>query len=298
MAAKGSRKNPYTLSEYNGIGSDSWTGGWVQESENYVIYRNRFKTVTYTGFCTKGNPVPGDLYNEMTQNHIWLGGWVLFGTLKKYVDSNDDEYNSTLGTQSDPCSMVIYNEMISNGIWEGGWVQASNGQAHYMQNYNLILDFGSGCGCGCGCGCGYGSGYGSGAYSGSCPAYGSGSGSGELSSEGFPICAGNYKVGGIVDRSQNNNNNNNNGNNYNSVGELHISWTEGNTQGQNDLSEVTVSAKMTNYRYCVLQNNLYTTWVAPYEVAIHGTIVFQRDSEQLEYSIDGRYTITMEYYQI
>ena len=279
MAAKGSRKNPYTLSEYNGIGSDSWTGGWVQESENYVIYRNRFKTVTYTGFCTKGNPVPGDLYNEMTQNHIWLGGWVLFGTIKKYVDSNDDEYNSTLGTQSDPCSMFIYNEMISNGIWEGGWVQDSNGQAHYMQNYNLILDFGSGCGCGCGCGCGYGSGYGSGAYSGSCPAYGSGSGSGELSSEGFPICAGNYKVGGIV-------------------GELHISWTEGNTQGQNDLSEVTVSAKMTNYRYCVLQNNLYTTWVAPYEVAIHGTIVFQRDSEQLEYSIDGRYTIPMEYYQI
>ena len=138
MAAKGSRKNPYTLSEYNGIGSDSWTGGWVQESENYVIYRNRFKTVTYTGFCTKGNPVPGDLYNEMTQNHIWLGGWVLFGTIKKYVDSNDDEYNSTLGTQSDPCSMFIYNEMISNGIWEGGWVQDSNGQAHYMQNYGFV----------------------------------------------------------------------------------------------------------------------------------------------------------------
>ncbi len=101
----------------------------------------------------------------------------------------------------------------------------------------------------------------------------------------------------FLDESQNNNNNNN-GNNDNSVGELHISWTEGNTQGQNDLSEVTVSAKMTNYRYCVLQNNLYTTWVAPYEVAIHGTIVFQRDSEQLEYSIDGRYTIPMEYYQI
>lgn len=114
MAAKGSRKNPYTLSEYNGIGSDSWTGGWVQESENYVIYRNRFKTVTYTGFCTKGNPVPGDLYNEMTQNHIWLGGWVLFGTIKKYVDSNDGEYNSTLGSLSNPCSMFMFLQNTTN----------------------------------------------------------------------------------------------------------------------------------------------------------------------------------------
>lgn len=285
MAAKGSRKNPYTLSEYNGIGSDSWTGGWVQESENYVIYRNRFKTVTYTGFCTKGNPVPGDLYNEMTQNHIWLGGWVLFGTIKKYVDSNDDEYNSTLGTQSDPCSMFIYNEMISNGIWEGGWVQDSNGQAHYMQdfNFNLTLNPSSGCGCGCG----YGSGYGSGAYSGSCPAYGSGSGSGELSSEGFPICAGNHIAGEVRVKGSSH-----------GIGDLKISWTGGNTRGGDNLSEVAVSIKMKDYTYCVLQNNSYTLWVAPYVVAIHGTFLIQHNHDQNEYSIDGRYTIPMEYYQI
>ena len=53
MAAKGSRKNPYTLSEFNGIGSDSWTGGWIKESDNYIIYRNRYLTETYTGRCAK-----------------------------------------------------------------------------------------------------------------------------------------------------------------------------------------------------------------------------------------------------
>ena len=284
MAAKGSRKNPYTLVEYNQIGGN-WNGGWIKESPDYIIYRNKNLTETYTGFCGKSNPVPGSLYTEMTQNGIWLGGWVLFGATLRYLDSSDNEYNSSLGSHSNPCTMNLYNEMLSNGIWEGGWVQDYNGTAHYLQVYNLTLNSSSGCGCGCGSGVG----------SGSCSACGSGSGSGNPMSEGFPINAGNYKVGNIVDRS-NNNNNNNNG--YDSVGELHLSWTGGNTQGQNNLSEVTVSTKMTNYRYCVLQNNLYTTWVAPYEVAIHGTIVIQRDSEQLEYSIDGRYTIPMEYYHI
>ncbi len=287
MAAKGSRKNPYTLSEYNGIGSDSWTGGWVQESENYVIYRNRFKTVTYTGFCTKGNPVPGDLYNEMTQNHIWLGGWVLFGTIKKYVDSNDDEYNSTLGTQSDPCSMFIYNEMISNGIWEGGWVQDSNGQAHYMQNFNLILDFGSGCGCGCGCG--YGSGYGSGAYSGSCPAYGSGSGSNPEpeTGTGCPINAGSHEAG-VVQL-------------INKVeihrGTLTISWTSGKTIGYNDLSVATITIIFDNSSVICQSSNVVTIWENAYELSIQGTLLITCNGKQKGFAIRGSFYVPSEYHQ-
>ena len=278
MEPKGSRKNPYTLVEYNQIGGN-WNGGWIKESPDYIIYRNKNLTETYTGRCAKGIPVPGDLYNEMTQNHIWLGGWVLFGATLRYLDSNDNEYNSTLGSQSNPCPYSIYNEMLSNGIWEGGWIQDSNGQCHYLQVFNLTMNSSSGCGCGCG----------SGAGSGSCPACGSGSGSGNSSSEGFPINAGKYLVGEFLDYLIKDDPR---------IGKLYISWTAGNTQGQNNLSEVTVSTKMTNYRYCVLRKDLDTIWVAPYEVAIHGTIVFQRDSEQLEYSIDGRYTIPMEYYQI
>jgi len=278
MEPKGSRKNPYTLVEYNQIGGN-WNGGWIKESPDYIIYRNKNLTDTYTGRCAKGIPVPGDLYNEMTQNHIWLGGWVLFGATLRYLDSNDNEYNSTLGSQSNPCPYSIYNEMLSNGIWEGGWIQDSNGQCHYLQVFNLTMNSSSGCGCGCGSGTG----------SGSCPACGSGSGSGNSSSEGFPINAGKYLVGEFLDYLIKDDPR---------IGKLYISWTAGNTQGQNNLSEVTVSTKMTNYRYCVLRKDLDTIWVAPYEVAIHGTIVFQRDSEQLEYSIDGRYTIPMEYYQI
>ena len=66
MAAKGSRKNPYTLSEFNHLGSS------------------------------------------------WTGGWVLFGTIKKYVDSNDGEYNSTLGSLSNPCSMFMFLQNTTN----------------------------------------------------------------------------------------------------------------------------------------------------------------------------------------
>lgn len=272
MAAKGSRKNPYTLVEYNQIGGN-WNGGWIKESPDYIIYRNQNLTETYTGFCEKSNPVPGSLYTEMMQNGIWLGGWVLLGSsTKEYIDSNGTGYSSTLGSQSNPCTMEIYNEMLSNGIWEGGWVQESNGQTHYVQVFYLTLNSGSGCG--------------SGAGSGSCP-FGSGSGSGDSSSEGFPIRAGNCIAGKVVDKVTGV-----------PIGELRLSWTQGNTRGGDNLSEVSVSIKLSDYTYCVLQNNSYTFWIAPYVVAIHGTFLIQHNHDQHDFSIDGRYSIPYEHYLI
>ncbi|MBO7168329.1 MAG: hypothetical protein J6V61_06255, partial [Bacteroidaceae bacterium] len=150
MAAKGSRKNPYTLSEYNS--NSDWRGGWIQETDTSIIYRAEQPLTTYSGRCDKGNPVPGDIYNEMRRNGIWLGGWVKFGTTLKYVDSNENEYNRTLGNQRNPCSTAIYNEMVSNGIWESGWIIDSFGESRYIQSFDLILTSGSGCGCGSGSG--------------------------------------------------------------------------------------------------------------------------------------------------
>lgn len=66
MAAKGSKKNPYTLCKFNHLGSS------------------------------------------------WTGGWVLFGTVKTYVDSNDGEYNSTLGSLSNPRSMFMFLQNTTN----------------------------------------------------------------------------------------------------------------------------------------------------------------------------------------
>ena len=290
MAAKGSRKNPYTLSEYNAP-SNNWLGGWVKESEDVIIYHTAERVVTYTGCCAKSNPVPGNIYSEMAQIGVWLGGWVLFGaSLKKYVDSNGNEYNSSLGSQSNPCTINLYSEMLSNGIWEGGWIQ-EDGQILYIQVYNLTLNSGSGCGSGSGSGsdsgCGSGSGYGSGS--------GCGSGnSGSSSSGGFRIRVGKCnRAGDVVIKDPTKPKEQ-----QKKVGELNISWTEGNTQGQDSLSEVTVTIKIKDYTYCVLQNNSYTSWVAPYIVAIHGTFIIQHNHDQEEYSIDGRYTIPMEYYQI
>ena len=207
MAAKGSRKNPYTLSEYNS--NSDWRGGWIIDSDEFLIYRTTVRVITYTGQCSKYNPVPGDIYEEMRQNDIWLGGWVKFGTTLKYVDSNKNEYNSTLGNQSNPCSTAIYNEMVSNGIWESGWIIDSFGESRYIQSFNLISTSGSGCGCGsgsgsgsgsgCGCGSGSGSGCGCGCGCGSGSGSGSGSGNGLGNSiaAAHPISAGTYNAGSV-----------------------------------------------------------------------------------------------------
>ena len=306
MAAKGSRKNPYTWTEYNDkVTSNNWYGGWVKEG-SVIIYRTQIPTITYTGRCAKSNPVPYDIYYEMAQQHTWLGGWVRNGLTKMYFDSYGTEYNNTLGTQSNPCSMYLYDEMLSNGIWEGGWVLGSNGIPHYIQAFYLNLNSGSGCGCGssgssgCGCGssgssgCGCGSSGSSGSGSGSgcgsdpvgCDCGSGGSGEGDdLPSLGYPISAGSCNAGKVYANIPED---------YVLVGSLYVDWTAGNTVGQHELSAVNVSIRVEDPRFTISNNGTYTIWISPYQVAIHGTITILYNQIQHIFSIDGTFTIPEE----
>lgn len=282
MEPKGSRKNPYTLSEFNGFGSDNWTGGWIEECDNYIIYRNRYLTETYTGRCAKGNPVPSNLYSEMTQNHIWLGGWVLFGATLKYLDSNDNEYISSLGSKSNPFPYFIYEEMISIEIWGGGWVQDSNGQIHYMQVFNISLNSGLGCGSGCG----------SGAGSGSCPIYdfgsGFGSGSGDSNTQQGPcrIFSGECELGDVMCAET-------------SVGKAYLSWTTGNTVGGGDMSVAGLRIVFhPNNGFTLKYNHVCCLWESAYKLSFCGNFTFVYDGEDYISSImSGSYTIPSNYHE-
>lgn len=300
MAAKGSRKNPYTLSEYNS--NSDWRGGWIIDSDEFLIYRTTVRVITYTGQCSKYNPVPGDIYEEMRQNDIWLGGWVKFGTTLKYVDSNKNEYNSTLGNQSNPCSTAIYNEMVSNGIWESGWIIDSFGESRYIQSFNLISTSGSGCGCGsgsgsgsgsgCGCGSGSGSGCGCGCGCGSGSGSGSGSGNGLGNSiaAAHPISAGTYNAGSVkvifkTGETQ-------------VIGDFYITWTAGSTNGQNEMSTASVSIRIYKSEYSIVQNHAYTSWESPYVLSISGAFTISYRNNIETFTIDTNFLIPEKYHVV
>ena len=300
MAAKGSRKNPYTLSEYNSNGD--WRGGWIIDSDEFLIYRTTVRVITYTGQCSKYNPVPGDIYEEMRQNRIWLGGWVKFGTTLKYVDSYENEYNSTLGNHSNPCSTAIYNEMMSNGIWESGWIIDSFGESRYIQSFDLIITSGSGCGCGSGSGSGSGSGCGCGSGSGSACGCGcgcgSGSGSGSGSGNGLgnsiaaahPISAGTYNAGSVKVIFETGE--------TEVIGDFYITWTAGSTNGQNEMSTASVSIRIYNSKYSIVQSHAYTSWESPYVLSISGAFTISYRNNIETFPIDTNFLIPEKYHVV
>lgn len=294
MAAKGSRKNPYTQSEYNSI--DIWRGGWIQETETSIIYRAEQPLTTYSGRCDKGNPVPGDIYNEMSRNGIWLGGWVKFGTTLKYVDSNENEYNSTLGYQSNPYPYSIYNEMVSNDIWESGWIIDYYGSVRYVQNFTFTLMAGSGCGCGSGSGSGSSSGSGSGSGSGCGCGCGCGSGSGSANggsiADTYPVSGGEYLLGDLIVKYGDTNNALNSVN----AGIVYIKWDSGNTAGESNLASAWLEIRLTNPRYHIENIHIKYSWKSPYTISFEGSLIFEDDGIRYFCEINNSFAIPANYH--
>lgn len=289
MATKGSRKNPYTWSEYNyKLSNNTWYGGWVINGDNLVYHTQGI--MTYSGPCSKSNPVPSDIYAEMAQTGIWLGGWVLFLTNtseKRYVSSDGTEYDITIGSQSDPCPISIYDEMSSNGIWEGGWVEDSDGTIRYIQVFQISLSSGSGCGCGCGSGCGCGgSGSGDGGSGSGDGGCGSGSGDdGGCLPNYSHVFSGSCKAGDV----------------YVVLGlkafraEVHVSWTGGNTV-EVGLAIISTSIQITDSSITLLYNDLCASWSGPYQMSISGSFTIQYNQNNYRYMLNGGiFTVPAEY---
>ena len=297
METKGSRKNPYTMSEYNNkLSMNQWYGGWVWNGED-LIYHSQSPLLSYSGLCERSNPVPIGIYSEMQQLDIWIGGWVGSSPDVSYYSASGTQYDSYLGnTNNDPWPWAIYDEMLSNGIWEGGWVQDDNELPRYMQNFPLTFDLGNGCGC-CGDSGSSGSGSGSGSSNSGCDGSGSGSGSGSDSgggnepggeAQGCSISAGNYNAGTITLVIHS----------FVYIGELYINWTAGNTIGQNGLSNVSISIRLYDSVVHFQDNNMYAIWEDAYELSIHGSFTVICGLEEYRYILNGgSFTIPGEYHQ-
>ena len=171
---KGSKWNPYTEDEYNGIlqnNSNDWHGGWVQGGNDSVHYVTG-DLIVYSVEGSKQDPYTYDMYETIRLNHsyFWPGGWVIVNALEKryYYDNTfcpeKDNEDNLLGSYPYPCSVEVFENMYDNGIWEGGYVLNlnGNGDIHYVNRNGIQNSSGSGEGCGSSSGGGSGSGCGSG----------------------------------------------------------------------------------------------------------------------------------------
>lgn len=294
MATKGTRMNPYTMSEFNtSVALGNWEGGWTINNFDELVYRTQnLDTCMFYGLSYE--PVPEYIYEEMRQNGIWTGGWVQ-KTYLKYCSTNGTEYDSTLGEANDPCPMGIVDEMLSNGIWRGGWVLQSDDTVTYLRYYQTTLVNGEGCGCGssgngnnngCGCGCGSGSGDSGGCGCDGCGCCGCGEWVDPID-EGLrqPISAGFEDVAGVSLEGV--------------FAKVRISWDQGNTFGLKDLATATVSFIFSNYQYSISSNDTTTDWIGDFELSIGGCFTVGKEDDPNYskcYQLHGSYVIPQEYH--
>jgi hypothetical protein len=285
--ATGTRKDPYSLYEFNQMAdSNHWFGGWVKHGDDLVYHTRYLSTCTNDG--SRLHSIPVEFYNEMAELRIWLGGWVSIGSLK-YITSNGVQYDGSIGQENYPCSMSIYYEMVSNNMWEGGWIEESDGSKRYVRNFPVGLISGDGCGCGssgCGCGCGCGSGCGS---DGGCGCGGCCGCCGIGSIEPIKICpinSGEDDLAGVISLP--------------GLGisiDVKISWSEGGTSGLYALSAANVELSFNDYRYDFDANNIITRWDSAYTLGIRGNFGVTYLGHHINsYSIDASYTIPSQYY--
>lgn len=156
----GSILNPFNIIEYWDMRDvyNNWTGGWVKPNPDVITYYSANNT-TYGYMGSRSNPYPNAIFNELSQNGRWVGGWV---QTENGTTMYNNIYPNVGDTQETAASMDIYVEMYILGIWFGGWVSMDEG-IRYVADPSTIInnDEGSGsedegCGCedeGCGCGC-------------------------------------------------------------------------------------------------------------------------------------------------
>lgn len=110
----------YGEMQQNGI----WTGGWVQVTNDTLMYYSSGGARYESTLCSASNPCTMYIYNEMIYNETWEGGWIKeTNGMLRYVQS--------------------FHFNLSSGSGSG------NGQSS-------VIGCGSGSGCGSGCGCSFG----------------------------------------------------------------------------------------------------------------------------------------------
>ena len=121
---------------------------------------------------TQNNPYSMSEYQDLLENNLWEGGWVVISAQNIYITKKGNQEKDLgglrLGSVNNPFSEDAYTEMHSKDQWPGGYVLFIGvTEPTYMRSSEEELAASCGCGCGCGSGSGSGSEWGSGSGSGS-----------------------------------------------------------------------------------------------------------------------------------
>ena len=79
------------------------------------------------------------------------------------------------------------------------------------------------------------------------------------------------------------------------IGDLLISWSEGNTFGLCGLSSVSVTIRCSHSDYRFVDNDMYTRWINPYVMVIRGAFTLSIKNKNYRFTIDTNFVIPESY---
>ena len=283
----GSKKNPYSYSNYNQLAANNdWDGGWTIYSDGLLYYISRIHDrYLATTYGRRNNPFTEALYDEIKGNNVWPGGYRYYGQNLVYTTKAGirlSENGEPFGHIDDPCPFEAYEEMCDNGFWYGGWVQYTDSYTQYIHNFTATSNSsgsgsssgssgsssGSGCGSGCGCGCGCGCGSGSSSQNG-----------GSIDPEDCRTVSSDSKQFATIEH-----------------GEIviFVCWTEGKPLAEP--YSIPYSRIMANsLKYSTIEDSLELEWEDEYTISIRGSIYYDKNNSQNE---PESYVVTVGIHQM
>ncbi len=264
MFSLGSYDNPYSKDQFNILkNSGEWRGGWVQSPFELSYYTKN--STQYRGDMKRGYPVPYVIYEEMLSRGYWDGGWVGTSSSPNYYSKSGTPFSADFGSQNSPWPFYIYQEMTQNGKWESGWVEFDDGTIKYLQELATLEGSGN---------AGSGS-----TSSSSIDASGIDYGTGDTL--GYKVRGGQGIIGTIK----------------NGAFQLEVGWSEGNTFGHIEMSDLTISLKVLNSSYQIVDSSFRATWSDPYTATFYGDFSYEKDKEIRHcYICNGSITIPDSYH--
>ena len=260
MEKIGSYSNPYEYVEYiHMVKNSTWIGGWVNTDQGLVYYNENL--AQYSGNMSKSAPILFEFYHEMEQNGYWKGGWVREASHIYYYTKDNVKFDEATGLKNHPWPINVYRELALNGLWNEGWVEFADGSVHFIQNIAVSEDAGTECGSG------------------------SGSGSNVITSP-KPSCGEICMGSGIV------------GTLLNGALQLEVCWTDGNTEGMENLAIVSFYIRVNDASIQLGAMNLRSSWVAAYEAGVIGDFYYNKDKKEHHCHIyGGSFIIPEEYHK-
>ena len=100
---------------------------------------------------TQNNPYSVSEYQDLLENHLWEGGWVVITAQNIYITKKGNQEKDLgglrLGSVNNPFSEDAYTEMHSKEQWPGGYVLfIGNTEPTYMRSTES--EMAASCGCG------------------------------------------------------------------------------------------------------------------------------------------------------